>query len=215
MAVAVIPIAVSVHTVVSWVFAMTVQPMWHSAQDLPFARLPQNGALQSFGLLPMVMALLWFYFTFSEYITTYYGGEPSHLAIFYSKLTGRFAPAFWVGDYSRVRSDVYLPLHALHAIFPDHFYMGDSGGTGAVFAGGSGARSIVHALLAAANDVRWKRMPIFEFTRFLLFACVAWTLACPLFGQEDGLRWFNNYKEALQEAKRTGKPLFLEFRCEP
>src|SRR3989338_4054973 len=30
LAVIVIPIAVSVHTVVSWVFAMTVQPMWHS-----------------------------------------------------------------------------------------------------------------------------------------------------------------------------------------
>jgi Polysulphide reductase len=30
MAIVVIPIAVSVHTVVSWVFAMTIQPMWHS-----------------------------------------------------------------------------------------------------------------------------------------------------------------------------------------
>src|SRR3989338_8857373 len=30
LAVIVIPIAISVHTVVSWVFAMTVQPMWHS-----------------------------------------------------------------------------------------------------------------------------------------------------------------------------------------
>ena len=30
MAVIVIPIAVSVHTVVSYVFAMTIQPMWHS-----------------------------------------------------------------------------------------------------------------------------------------------------------------------------------------
>ena len=36
MAVLVIPIAVSVHTVVSWVFAMTVQPMWHSTIFGPY-----------------------------------------------------------------------------------------------------------------------------------------------------------------------------------
>ncbi|MBI3924794.1 MAG: polysulfide reductase NrfD, partial [Armatimonadetes bacterium] len=36
MAVVIIPIAVSVHTVVSWVFAMTVQPMWHSAIFGPY-----------------------------------------------------------------------------------------------------------------------------------------------------------------------------------
>ena len=33
--------------------------------------------------------------------------------------------------------------------------------------------------------------------------------------QEDGIHWFDNYKAALAEAKRTGKPLFLEYRCEP
>ena len=36
MAVAVIPIAVSVHTVVSYVFSMTIQPMWHSAIFGPY-----------------------------------------------------------------------------------------------------------------------------------------------------------------------------------
>ncbi len=30
LAIAIIPIAVSVHTVVSWIFGMTLQPMWHS-----------------------------------------------------------------------------------------------------------------------------------------------------------------------------------------
>src|SRR3990172_3327901 len=47
------------------------------------------------GILLLVMSLLWFYFTFAEYITTFYGGEPAHLVVFYSKLTGRFAPIFW------------------------------------------------------------------------------------------------------------------------
>lgn len=32
---------------------------------------------------------------------------------------------------------------------------------------------------------------------------------------EDDLEWTRNYSYALQEAKRTGKPIFLEFRCGP
>ena len=31
---------------------------------------------------------------------------------------------------------------------------------------------------------------------------------------EDTIDWFDNYDKALQEAKRTRKPIFLEFRCE-
>ncbi len=47
---------------------------------------------------------------------------------------------------------------------------------------------------------------------FLYFA-----LAClpSLFAQEDDIRWHDNYASALREAKQTGKPIFLEFRCEP
>lgn len=121
MAILVIPIAVSVHTVVSWVFAMTVQPMWHSTIFGPYfvvgaifsgiaalivamALIRRIYHLENYlkdvhfnhlGLLLMVMSLLWFYFTFAEYLTTYYGGEPSHLSIFYSKLTGRWSLPFW------------------------------------------------------------------------------------------------------------------------
>ncbi|MCC6393853.1 MAG: hypothetical protein IT167_24865 [Bryobacterales bacterium] len=32
--------------------------------------------------------------------------------------------------------------------------------------------------------------------------------------QDEGIPWFDNYKAALQEARRTRKPIFLEFRCE-
>jgi len=31
----------------------------------------------------------------------------------------------------------------------------------------------------------------------------------------EGIQWLDNYPKALAEAKRTGKPIFLEFRCEP
>ena len=121
MAIAVIPIAISVHTVVSYVFSMTVQPMWHSAIFGPYfvvgaifsgiaaliialAILRKAYHLEDYlkpihfsnlGVLLMVMALLWFYFTFCEYLTVFYGGEPAHLSIYYSKMTGEFSPAFW------------------------------------------------------------------------------------------------------------------------
>jgi hypothetical protein len=45
---------------------------------------------------------------------------------------------------------------------------------------------------------------------FLLVA-----LASPTFAQEeDTLEWFKDYPKAIAEAKRTNKPIFLEFRCE-
>lgn len=43
-----------------------------------------------------------------------------------------------------------------------------------------------------------------------LFACGGLLTA-----QEDGHHWFDNYGRAMAEAKRTGKPIFLEYRCEP
>ena len=121
MAIVVIPVAVSVHTVVSWVFAMTVQPMWHSTIFGPYfvvgaifsgiaaiiiamAVIRKVYRLEGYlkiihfnnlGLLLLVMTLLWFYFTFAEFLTTYYGAEPAHMSIFLSKVSGDFAPYFW------------------------------------------------------------------------------------------------------------------------
>lgn len=121
MAILVIPVAISVHTVVSFVFAMTIQPMWHSAIFGPYfvagaifsgiaALIVAMNVIRKIyhledylkpihfnylGILLLVMTLLWFYFTFAEYITVLYGGEPLHMTIFWSKFTGRFAPYFW------------------------------------------------------------------------------------------------------------------------
>ncbi|RMF93581.1 MAG: polysulfide reductase [Candidatus Schekmanbacteria bacterium] len=121
MAILVIPIAVSVHTVISYVFAMTVQPMWHSTIFGPYfvagaifsgiaaliigmAILRKAFNLEAYfrkihfeymGILLLVMTLLWFYFTFCEYLTTYYGAEPSHMAVFWEKFNGRYAAPFW------------------------------------------------------------------------------------------------------------------------
>jgi Ni/Fe-hydrogenase subunit HybB-like protein len=121
MAVIVIPIAVSVHTVVSWVFGMTIQPMWHSTIFGPYfvvgaifsgiaALIIAMAVLRwayhledylreihfnNLGILLLVMTLLWFYFTFAEHLTTYYGSDPSHMAVFYAKISGPYAPYFW------------------------------------------------------------------------------------------------------------------------
>jgi len=121
LAVMVIPIAVSVHTVVAFVFSMTLQPGWHSTVFGPYFVV---GAIFSgiaalllamiafrwayglhaylkevhfnyLGILLLIMSLLWFYFTFVEYLTTYYGGEPDELAVFFQKWTGPYAVYFW------------------------------------------------------------------------------------------------------------------------
>jgi molybdopterin-containing oxidoreductase family membrane subunit len=121
MAILVIPIAVSVHTVVSYVFALTIQPMWHSAIFGPYfvcgAIFSGVGAViivmvlirkfyhledyikpaqfHHLGSLLCALTLLWFYFTLGEHVTTIYGNEPAQMAVFWSKITGKFAPHFW------------------------------------------------------------------------------------------------------------------------
>ena len=48
-----------------------------------------------------------------------------------------------------------------------------------------------------------------------ILACVAAFSAAPLLPQTDGIVWFDDYREALREAKQTHKPILVEFRCEP
>jgi len=42
------------------------------------------------------MSLLWFYFTFAEYLTTFYGHEPVEMRVFLYKFVGDYAPYFWL-----------------------------------------------------------------------------------------------------------------------
>ncbi|MFY9555255.1 MAG: NrfD/PsrC family molybdoenzyme membrane anchor subunit [Blastocatellia bacterium] len=121
MAVVIIPVAVSVHTIVSWDFAMTIRPMWHSTMFGPYfvagAIFSGIGALiiamavirrvfrleeylrpihfNNLGLLLLTMSLIWFYFTFGEYLTAWYGNEPEEMAVFHSKMSGAYSPLFW------------------------------------------------------------------------------------------------------------------------
>jgi molybdopterin-containing oxidoreductase family membrane subunit len=121
MAIAIIPVAVSVHTIVSFDFSMAVVPMWHSTIFGPYfvagaifsgiAALIIVMALirktlhleaylrpihfQNLGKLLLTMSLLWGYFVFNERLTTWYGNEPSEMAVFWATQSGRYAPLFW------------------------------------------------------------------------------------------------------------------------
>ncbi len=119
--IAVIPIAISVHTVISYIFSMTLQPGWHSTIFGPYfvvgAIFSGIAALlilmivsrkafhlenylkkihfQYLGTLLLIMSLLWFYFTFSEYLTGIFGSEPLEMQIILYKFTGPYAIFFW------------------------------------------------------------------------------------------------------------------------
>jgi molybdopterin-containing oxidoreductase family membrane subunit len=121
MAIAVIPVAVSVHSIVSWDFAMAPVPMWHSTIFAPYfvagaifsgiaALILAMALLRKFlhleeyllpihfenlGKLLLVMSLLWFYFVFSERLTGWYGNESSEMAVFWLTQRGSFSPLFW------------------------------------------------------------------------------------------------------------------------
>ncbi|RMF56735.1 MAG: polysulfide reductase [Calditrichaeota bacterium] len=117
----VIPIAVSVHTVISYIFSMTLQPGWHSTIFGPyfvvgaifsgiaallivmiafrkvfhFEAYLKEVHFRYLGNLLLIMSLLWFYFTFSEYLTGYFGHEPFEMRVFFYKFSGKYAPYYW------------------------------------------------------------------------------------------------------------------------
>ena len=118
----VIPVAVSVHTVISYIFAMTLEAGWHSTIFGPYfvagaifsgiaalmvvmivfrrvyhlERYLKLVHFSNLSKLLMVMAIFWFYLTFSEYLTGFFGAEPAELDVMMYKLTGPYAVPFWL-----------------------------------------------------------------------------------------------------------------------
>ena len=121
MAIAIIPVAVSVHTIVSFDFSMAPVPMWHSTMFGPYfvagaifsgiaGLIIAMAALRKFlhledylhpvhfqnlGKLLLMMCLLWAYFVFAERLTTWYGNEQSEMEVFWVTQRGSFAPLYW------------------------------------------------------------------------------------------------------------------------
>ena len=101
MAIIIIPLAIIVHSVLSWIFGMTLRPGWHSSIFGPYfviaAIYSGTGVLivtmwiyrkiqkldkyildKHFiylGYIMMVLAAVYGYFTFSEYLTSWFGSE--------------------------------------------------------------------------------------------------------------------------------------------
>lgn len=130
----IIPVMFSVHTIVSWDFAMAVQPGWHSTIFGPFFII---GALFSgvaaviialivlrksmrlgyflreehfnaLGIFLMILAMAWSYFYFNEWIVTWYGNLSAEQAIL-QMLTGQLGPLF----YMMLFCNVIVPLATL------------------------------------------------------------------------------------------------------
>ena len=123
MAIFLFALVVTVHTVVSWIFGMTIQPGWHTALIGPYFLL---GAIYSgvaavgvvaiilrkvyhweeyltprhfdnLGKFLLSLTCFWFYFTFCEFLTDIYGAETAHIAVVVSKFYQEFGPVFFGG----------------------------------------------------------------------------------------------------------------------
>lgn len=122
MAVIIIPIAVSVHTVVSWIFSMTLRPGWNSTIFGPYfvAGALASGAasvvvamaafrhfyhleeyitfkhFRNMALLVLTLDLIYIYFNVSEYVTMGYKMETAESGLLTMMFGGQYALAFWL-----------------------------------------------------------------------------------------------------------------------
>ncbi len=109
MSAIIIPLAILVHSVLAWIFGMTLRPGWHSTIFAPYfvvaAVFSGTGVLiiamwifrrfynlKSYitkihftylGVILMILGALYGYFTFSEYLTSWYGSETWDMEVLY------------------------------------------------------------------------------------------------------------------------------------
>jgi Ni/Fe-hydrogenase subunit HybB-like protein len=121
MAIIIIPLAVSVHSVLAWVFAVTSREGWHSsifgpyfvvgalfsgvaAVTLVVAAFRKAYHLEKFigakqfrylGYLMLVLGVTYLYFTFAEYLTAGYVQIQETVPFLRSLLLADYAPLFW------------------------------------------------------------------------------------------------------------------------
>jgi Ni/Fe-hydrogenase subunit HybB-like protein len=122
MAVVILPVAISIHTVTAWIFGMTLRPGWHSTiigPDFVIGALYSGIAavitamaafraifglqryllpehFRKLGLLLLVVGLTYFYFTVNEYIGSVYMTQVVETRLLGMLFRGSFAIPFWV-----------------------------------------------------------------------------------------------------------------------
>ena len=120
-AVLVIPLAVSVHSIVSWDFAMSLVPGLHHTVFAPyfvtgaiysgtagivtvmfllrkymnFEHLIREIHLVNLGKLLVLLSLIWTYINIMELFTTWFSGSSYELEALEWRLTGFYAPMYW------------------------------------------------------------------------------------------------------------------------
>ncbi|MCP4423890.1 MAG: polysulfide reductase NrfD [Chloroflexi bacterium] len=120
-AIVIIPVFLSVHSIVSWDFAVTTQPRWHStilpiffiigavysglsalASILVIMRhgmglqfFLRKEHLNNIGKLVMVAGIAWVYVWFAGYIVEWYGNMPVVRELLYDETGGELAPLFY------------------------------------------------------------------------------------------------------------------------
>ncbi len=121
MAIFMTMLVVTVHTVVSWLFGMTLQPGWHTALIGPFfllgAILSGTAAVvivltilrnayhlekalplslfNSLRKLLITFTLGWMYMMIAEYLTAGYGNMAEEMVVINDKFSGSYAQIFW------------------------------------------------------------------------------------------------------------------------
>ena len=120
--VAIIPIFLSVHSIVSLDFAVTIQPRWHSTIFAPYfvvgavysglsalasilVVVRRGMRLQEFlraehfdalGKLVLVAGMGWIYFWFSGFIVEWYGNDPVVRELIHEEVAGHLRPLFYL-----------------------------------------------------------------------------------------------------------------------
>src|SRR5262249_3038378 len=122
MAALVTPIAVSVHSIVSWDFATAVTPVWHTTIFAPYFVIGaifsgtalvitimillrwiygvgaylQDSHFDRLGQLLLLMSCCWFFFFFGDHILSVYRGEEVEVHTIEQLFSGSFAPLVWL-----------------------------------------------------------------------------------------------------------------------
>jgi Ni/Fe-hydrogenase subunit HybB-like protein len=121
MAIVIIPVAISIHTVTAWIFGMTLRPGWHSSIIGPdfvvgalysgiaavivamamfrkFFRLEAYLTLQHFknlGLMLLVAGVAYLYFTINNFVGASYVKEADDTGLLNSIFSGEYHVQFW------------------------------------------------------------------------------------------------------------------------
>src|SRR5436853_6714363 len=126
------PLVLSVHSVVSWDFAMAIVPGWHATIFAPYfvagaifsgcgmvitilvplrhyfnlQRYLQTRHFENLAKLCLLTASIVGYAYFTEYFVAWYSGNPIERASFYNRIFGQY----WWATWTMITCNVFIPL---------------------------------------------------------------------------------------------------------